>query len=97
MYAVVRETSYSPDKPIYQSQQFQEFQHEHSRLHGYQGTMVVETDPGRFITVTLWQTSEDMTAGREVMGLVVERLLNPLMISPAKLLGTGAVVVNDVT
>ena len=46
MYAVVRETSYSPDKPIYQSQQFQEFQHEHSRLHGYQCTIVVETDQG---------------------------------------------------
>lgn len=97
MYAVLRETSYSPDKPFYQSQQFQQFQQEHSRLHGYHGTIVVETGPGQFITLTLWQTSEDMTAAREVMGPVVERLLNPLMISPAKLLGTGAVVVNDAT
>lgn len=97
MYAVIRETSYSSDNPIYQTEHFQQFQQEHSRLHGYQGTIVVETSPGRFITLTLWQTSEDMTAGREVMGPVVERLLDKLMISPAKLLGTGAVVVNDVT
>lgn len=97
MYAVVRETSYSPDKPIYQSQQFQEFQQEHSRLHGYQGTIVVDTVPGRFITLTLWRTSEDMTAAREAIAPVVERLLNPFMISPAKLLATGAVVFNDIT
>jgi hypothetical protein len=97
MYAVIRETSYTSDHPIYQTEQFREFQDEHSRLHGYQGTIVVEIDPGRFITLTLWQTSQDMTAARGVMGPVVERLLNPLMISPAKLLGTGAVVVNDVT
>jgi hypothetical protein len=38
-----------------------------------------------------------MTAAREVIAPVVERLLNPLMISPAKLLATGAVVVNDIT
>jgi hypothetical protein len=61
------------------------------------GTIVVDTGSGRFITLTVWKTSEDMTAAREHMGPVVERLLNPLMITPAKLLGTGAVVVNDVT
>ena len=97
MYAVVRETSYSPDKPIYQSEQFRQFQQEHSCLHGYEGTIVVDTGSGRFITLTLWETLEDMTAAREAMTPVVEGLLNPLMIAPAKLLGTGAVVLNDVT
>ena len=97
MYAVVRETSYSPDKPIYQSEQFRQFQQEHSRLRGYEGTIVVDAGSGRFITLTLWKTLEAMTAAREAMAPVVERLLNPLMIAPAKLLGTGAVVFNDVT
>lgn len=96
MYAVVRETSYAPDKPIYESQEFQQFQQEHSGLRGYQGTIVVEVGAGRFITLTLWQNSEDMTSAREAMGPVVKRLLNPLMTSPTKLLGTGAVVVNDI-
>lgn len=97
MYAIVRETSYSHDKPIYQSQQFQQFQHEPSRLHGYECPIVVDAGLGRFITLTLWRTSEDITAARETIARVVERLLNPLMISPAKLLATGAVVVNDIT
>jgi heme-degrading monooxygenase HmoA len=97
MYAVVRETSYSPDKPIYQSEQFRQFQQAHSRLHGYGGTIVVDAGSGRFITLTLWNTLEDMTAARKAIGPIVERLLNPLMNSPAKLLGTGSVVLNDVT
>ena len=96
MYAVVRETSYS-DNRIYETEQFQQFQEEHSRLHGYKGTLVVDVGSGRFITLTIWKTAEDMTAARAAMGPVVERLLNPLMISPAKLLGTGAVVVNDIS
>ena len=97
MYAVVRETNYSADKPIHRSQPFREFQQEHSRLRGSQGTIVVDVGSGRFITLSLWQTLEDMTAAREAMGPVVERLLNPLMTSPAKLLGTGAVVLDDIT
>ena len=97
MHAVVRETSYAPDKPIYETQPFQEFQYEHANLNGYQGTVVVDVGAGRFLTLTLWQTAEDMTAAREAMGPVVERTLNPLMTSPAKLLGTGPVVVNDLT
>lgn len=52
-YAVVRETNYTPDKPIYQSQQFQQFQQEHARLRGYQGTIVVDPGSGRFITLIL--------------------------------------------
>ncbi len=95
MYAVVRETYYAPEKPIYETQEFQEFQQEHANLNGYQGTVVVDLGAGRILTVTLWRTAEDMIAGREAMGPVVERTLNPLMTSPAKLLGTGSVVVND--
>jgi hypothetical protein len=38
-----------------------------------------------------------MAAAREAMGPVVERTVSPLMTSPAKLLGTGPVVFNDLT
>jgi hypothetical protein len=95
MHAVVRETSYSPEAPIYKTQQFQEFQKEHANLNGYQGTVLVEVGDGRFLTLTLWQTAEDMIAAREAMGPVVERTVNPLMTSRAKLLGTGPVVFDD--
>jgi hypothetical protein len=36
-----------------------------------------------------------MAAARSALEPVVERLLNPMMTSPSKLLGTGCVVVND--
>ncbi len=97
MYAVVRETSYDPEIPVCETPEFKEFQHEHANLKGYQGTVVVEVEAGRFVTVTLWQTAEDMSAARKEMGPVVERTVKPLMISPAKLIGTGPVVVNDLT
>jgi hypothetical protein len=97
MYSVVRETSYNPDIPVYETPEFQEFHHEHAQLKGYQGTVVVEVGAGRFLTVTLWQTAEDMSAARAAMEPVVERTINPLMTAPAKLIGTGPVVVNDLT
>lgn len=94
MYAVVRETSYAADRPIYESQQFAQFQQAHSRLPRYRGTIVVDVGGGRLIT--LRQVSEEMTTAREAMEPVVDRFLNPLMTAPTKLLGTGAVVVNDI-
>lgn len=56
---------------------------------------MVDIGAGRFLTLTLWRTAKDMEAAREAMGSVIERTLNRLMTSPAKLLGTGSVVVND--
>jgi hypothetical protein len=97
MHAVVRETSYPPEMPLDETPEFREFQREHASLSGYLGTVVVDVGGGRFLTLTLWQTAEDLTAARETMAPVVERTLDPLMTSPAKLLGTGPVVVNDLT
>jgi len=97
MHAVIRETNYTPEKPIYQSEAFKEFQQAHADLKGYQGTIVVEIEPGRFITLTVWKSTEEMAAGLQAMGPVVQRTLNPLLKSPAKLIGTGPVVVNDLT
>lgn len=95
MHAVVRETHYGPDAPIEASPQFQEFQHLHASRPGYRGTIVVDAGHGRFLTLTLWETADDMTAARKALEPVVERLLNPLMTAPSQLLGTGPVVVND--
>lgn len=95
MYAVFRETSYAPDKPIYESSEFREFQTMHAHRRGYQGTVVAEVGGGRYLTVTLWETADDMAAAREALGPVVQHLLDPLMTTPSELLGTGPVVVND--
>jgi hypothetical protein len=95
MYAVFRESSYPPDKPVYETQEFLEFQRTHANRPGYQGTVMADVGRGRFLTLTLWESAEDMDSAREALGPVVERLLNPLMTSPSKLHGTGPVVVND--
>jgi hypothetical protein len=97
MHAVVRETTYAPDAPIYARREFEEFQEAHARLPGYRGTIVVDAGSGRFITLTLWDRAEDMAAARTAMTPIVARLLDPLMTSPASLVATGEVVVDDLT
>ena len=97
MHAVVRETHYAPDAPIAESREFKEFQELHASRPGYRGTIVVDTGNGRLLTLTLWDTADDMTAARKALEPVVERLLNPLMTAPSQLLGTGPVVVDDFT
>lgn len=97
MHAVIRETFYAPEHPIHETEAFREFQKKHAKLSGYRGSVLVEVGAGRFLTLTLWQTAGEMAAAREAMGPVVERTVSPLMTSPAKLLGTGPVVFNDLT
>ncbi len=97
MHAVVRQTTYDPDKRIYEAPEFQRFQEKHARLPGYRGTVVIDAGGGRFITVTLWESPDDMAAARQTMTPIVERLLAPLMTSPAQLLAMGPVVVDDLT
>lgn len=95
MHAVVRETTYSAGTRIEETDAFQRFQDAHASLAGYSGTVVVDAGNGRFYTLTLWESAEAMTAAREAIGPMVERALEPLMVEPSRLLGTGPVVVND--
>ncbi len=95
MYAVFRENTYPSDLDLSEHPRFQEFHRAHSDQPGYKGTVIVNIGDGRYLSVTLWQTEEDMKAARETLGPVVQGLLNPLMTSPSKLLGTGRAVVND--
>lgn len=90
MYAVVRETNYAPEQPIYETPEFREFQHKHAGLNGYEGTVVVEVDAGRFLTLTPWRSAEDMAAARQAIGPVVQRTVDPLMTARARLLRTNA-------
>lgn len=95
MYAVFRETNYDPDKEITRTEEFQKFQNLHAGCDGYLGTVVASAGQGRHLTLTLWDTSENMKAARKKLGPVVQQLIEPLMVSPSNLLGTGPVVVND--
>ncbi len=95
MYAVFRETYYPLDMKIQETEAFKDFQDKHAKQPGYIGTIVTNVDEGRHLTITLWETKEDMDNARKAIGQVVTELLNPIMTSPAKLLGTGPIVVND--
>lgn len=95
MYAVFRETYYPPDMEVQETKEFKRFQDKHAEQPGYRGTIVTNVDEGRYLTVTLWETKEDMDNARKALGQVVMEILNPVMAFPAKLLGTGPVVVND--
>jgi hypothetical protein len=95
MHAVFRETTYAAGRPIQDSPAFREFQAAHAQRRGYRGTLVTDVGGGRYLTVTLWETADDMAAAREALGPVVQRLLEPLMTAPSQLFGTGPVVVND--
>lgn len=95
MHAVFRKTYYPPHLAIQETEAFKEFQEKHARQAGYMGTIVSQVDKDRYLTVTLWETKEDMDNARKALGPVVAKLLDPIMTAPAKLLGMGPVVVND--
>jgi heme-degrading monooxygenase HmoA len=95
MYAVFRETQYGPGRDVVSTPEYQEFNAVHAEQPGYRGTVVADVGEGRLLTVTLWETAEAMAAAREALGPVVARALDPMMTTPAVLLGTGQVVVND--
>jgi heme-degrading monooxygenase HmoA len=97
MHAVVRETTYPPGGPLQERREFQQFQEAHAAQPGYRGTILVDAGDGRFITLTLWERADDMAAARTAMTPIVARLLDPLMTSPARLIATGEVVVDDLT
>ncbi len=96
MYAVVRETTYPMDTPLGDRPEFAAFQDAHSALRGYRGTVVTHVGGGRYITVTLWETPDDMNAARKEIGPAVGTLIEPLMSAPARLIGTGEVAYTDI-
>lgn len=97
MYAVFRETHYEKDSNVFETEAFKKFQKKHADQPGYAGTIVSKVGDNRYLTVTLWETEQAMHNARNELIPVVSELLNPLMTSPAKLLGTGPVAVNDVS
>ena len=95
MHAVIRETTYAPERALEDMPEFAAFQAAHAARQGYCGTIVTRVDDGRYVTLTLWASAADMDAARAALGPVVQRLLNPLMTAPTQLYGTGKVVVAD--
>lgn len=67
----------------------------HSPQPGYSGSIVVDLGEGRQLVLNVWDSVEDSAAALSVLGLVVNRLLVPLMSAPSVLLGAGTVLSSD--
>lgn len=97
MYAIVRANTYDPARLAQGRDQLAEFQELHARQPGYRGTLVVDAGDGRWLAVNLWETQEDANAALPALIPVVQRLLEPMMAAPSELIGTGPVVLTDLT
>lgn len=64
---------------------------------GYRGSIGIEADNNRVVTVTLWDSEEQWEAVRPTLNAAAERLLAPLWTSPSQILASGAVVQDDFT
>jgi hypothetical protein len=95
MYAIVRENVFDVPALARGQAQLDEFQRLHASQRGYVGTVTVELEPGHWISINLWQSSEDAAAALPVMGPAVQRLLEPMMAAPSRMLGAGPVVLTD--
>lgn len=95
MYAVVRELFYDPEKLAKAAGRLEEFQSLHAQQPGYVGSVTVDLGGGHRLAVNLWETEAQSIAARDALGPAVQRLLEPLMVAPSKLVGAGPVVEND--
>ncbi|MFL5560798.1 MAG: hypothetical protein ACJ79K_04905 [Gemmatimonadaceae bacterium] len=95
MYAIVRESTYNPAMLEQGDERIEQFQAVHARQPGYAGTVVIEVGSGRWLTINLWDTEKDATAALPVMAPMVQRLLEPMMAGPSRIIGAGRVVLTD--
>ncbi len=96
MYAVVRELYFDELKLAKSEAQLNEFQQMHKDQPGYIGNITVELAPGHQIVINLWQSESQSNAGREALIPIVQRLQEPMMVAPSRLLGAGPIIYTDI-
>ena len=97
MYAIVRENTFDPITLRDAGPALDEFQEIHDSQPGYRGTLVVDAGDGRSLTVNLWESEQRATAALPIMVPVVQRLVEPLMAAPSRLIAGGPVTMTDLT
>src|SRR5688572_19724656 len=95
MFAVVRETTYDPDKLRRGQAQLEEFAALLVRQPGYAGVVGVDARDGRTLTVTLWESDQQAEAARAVLEPEAQRLLAPLSTVPSRPIAQGPVLRTD--
>ena len=95
MHAIVRQNTYDVAKLAHANAALEEFRAVHASQPGYLGSIEIDAGGGTSLVVNLWESKEAASAALPKMVPVVERLLEPLMTAPSKLLGTGNVAWTD--
>ena len=95
MFALVRETTYDPDKVSQGRAQLEEFLALRDRQPGFAGAVVVATGAGRTLTLALWESETHAEAARAVLEPAAQRLLAPLSIMPSRIIAQGPVLRSD--
>ena len=97
MFAVVREATYDTKKKASGSKQVEEFARIRAQQAGYRGTVTVDAGDGRTLTLALWESKEQQEAASTTLAPEAQRLMGPLWTTPARIVGTGEVIQNDLT
>jgi hypothetical protein len=95
MYAIVRLNSFDAAKLAAGDDRLQQFDKLHTAQPGYVGSIVIDLQAGRRLTVNLWESEEHSAAALSILGSKVGPLLSPLMSSPSELIGAGTVIASD--
>ena len=95
MFAVVREATYDATKRASASKQVEEFARIRAQQAGYRGTVTVEAGDGRTLTLALWESKAQQEAASATLTPEAQRLMGPLWTTPARIVGSGEVIQND--
>ena len=94
MYAVVRDNHYDPSKLAGGQAALDEFQALHDRQPGSLGTLLVDAGNHRWITINVWESQEQAMAALPGLVPEVQRLIEPVLAEPSRLIVAGPVLVN---
>jgi deazaflavin-dependent oxidoreductase (nitroreductase family) len=94
LYAVVRDNQYDAGKLPQGQAGLDEFQALHDRQPGSLGTVIVDAGNNRWITINLWESQEQAMAALPGLIPQVQRLIEPVLAEPSRLIAAGPVLVN---
>jgi len=91
MYAVVRRIGFVPGAPARGATELETFRQVHEQQPGFIGSLDIDEGDGRHVIVNLWNSAAAADAGRQAVGPVAVRTMQPLTTEPPELLAVGEV------
>lgn len=97
MHAIVRINTFDENRLAKAAPELKAFNELHASQDGYAGSLTIDLGRGRRLVVNLWETEAAAASGLRAIGSEVQRVLEPLMVAPSQLIGTGPVIDTDLT